>query len=268
MARAKKDDPSTAPVAAPDERAPLLRVEQLRQLIEYHNEQYFVFDAPEVPDAEFDALVRELRELEREHPELVTPDSPTQIPGGRAVLTFAPVEHRVRMLSLDNAFSREELLAWGVRIEKLVPGQVRFVAEPKLDGLAISLQYEAGHFSVGATRGDGRTGEDVSENLRTISAVPDRLRGKRIPEALEVRGEVFMPLAAFADLNRRQEAAGDRVFTNPRNAAAGSLRQKDARVTASRDLTLFCYEVGAVTGGPRRVRTRTRSRGWPSSAFP
>ncbi len=267
MARAKKQDPkaeeATAdePADAADERAPQLRVEQLRELIEYHNEQYFVFDAPEVPDAEFDALVRELRALEHAHPELVTADSPTQRPGGRPVSTFAPVDHRVRMLSLDNAFSRDELAAWAVRIEKLVPGAVRFVAEPKLDGLAISLQYEAGRFSIGATRGDGRTGEDVTENLRTISAVPDRLRGSRIPEAIEVRGEVFMPLGAFAELNRRQDAAGDRLFTNARNAAAGSLRQKDARVTASRDLTLFCYEVGAVTGGPR-LRTHEETLAW------
>ena len=230
-------------------------------MIDYHNEQYFVFDAPEVPDAEFDALVRELRELERQHPELVTPDSPTQRPGGRPVSTFAPVEHRLPMLSLDNAFSRDELIAWGVRIEKLVPGAVRFVAEPKLDGLAISLRYLEGRFSVGATRGDGRTGEDVTENLRTISAVPDRLRGKRVPADLEVRGEVFMPLGGFEELNRRQGEAGDRLFTNARNAAAGSLRQKDARVTASRDLTIFCYEVGAVTGGPR-LRSHEDTLAW------
>ena len=230
-------------------------------MIDYHNEQYFVFDAPEVPDAEFDALVRELRELEREHPELVTPDSPTQRPGGRPVSTFAPVEHRVPMLSLDNAFSHDELIAWGARIDKLVPEAVRFVAEPKLDGLAISLRYREGRFSVGATHGDGRTGEDVTENLRTISAVPDRLRGKRVPADLEVRGEVFMPLAAFEELNRRQAAGGDRLFTNARNAAAGSLRQKDARVTASRDLTMFCYEVGAVTDGPR-LRSHEDTLAW------
>ncbi len=242
-------------------RAQELRAGQLRALIDYHNEQYFVFDAPEVADAEFDALVRELREIEREHPELVTPDSPTQRPGGRPVSTFSPVEHRVPMLSLDNAFSRDELSAWGTRIEKFVPGAMRFVAEPKLDGLAISLQYRDGRFSVGATRGDGRTGEDVTENLRTVSAVPGRLRGKRVPTDLEVRGEVFMPLAAFEELNRRQAAAGDRLFTNARNAAAGSLRQKDARVTASRDLTMFCYEVGAVTGGPR-LRSHQETLAW------
>jgi DNA ligase (NAD+) len=237
------------------------RAKQLRELIEYHNEQYFVFDAPEVADTEFDALVKELRELERAHPELLTPDSPTQRPGGRPVSTFAPVEHRLAMLSLDNAFSREELIAWGTRIEKLVPGALRFVAEPKLDGLAISLQYEEGRFTVGSTRGDGHTGENVTENLRTLAAIPDRLKGKRVPERLEVRGEVFMPLAAFDELNRRQGAAGDRLFTNARNAAAGSLRQKDASVTASRDLTLFCYELGAVTGGPKR-RTHEETLAW------
>jgi len=237
------------------------RAQQLRELIDYHNEQYFVFDAPEVADAEFDALVKELRELEGAHPELITADSPTQRPGGRPASTFSPVEHRVRMLSLDNAFSRDELIAWGTRIEKLVPSSLRFVAEPKLDGLAISLQYEQGRFTVGATRGDGRTGEDVTQNLRTVKAVPERLKGKHIPDQLEVRGEVFMPLAAFEELNRRQGEAGDRLFTNARNAAAGSLRQKDAGVTASRDLTMFCYEVGAVAGGPR-LRTHEETLAW------
>jgi DNA ligase (NAD+) len=237
------------------------RARELRELIDYHNEQYFVFDAPEVADAEFDALVKELRELEGAHPELITPDSPTQRPGGRPASTFSPVEHRARMLSLDNAFSRDELLAWGTRLEKLVPSALRFVSEPKLDGLAISLQYEKGRFTVGATRGDGRTGEDVTENLRTVKAVPERLKGKRIPDQIEVRGEVFMPLAAFEELNRRQGAAGERLFTNARNAAAGSLRQKDASVTASRDLTMFCYEVGAVVGGPR-LRTHEETLAW------
>jgi DNA ligase (NAD+) len=252
VARAKNDQPKSAEQ---------LRVEELRELIEYHNEQYFVFDAPEVADAEFDALIRELRALEQEHPELLTPDSPTQRPGGRPASTFAPVEHRAPMLSLDNAFSREELFAWGTRIEKLVPGPIPYVAEPKLDGLAISLQYTDGRFTTGATRGDGRTGENVTENLRTIKLVPERLSGKRIPELIEVRGEVFMPLGAFEELNRRQAAADDRLFTNARNAAAGSLRQKDASVTGSRDLTLFTYEVGAVKGGPR-LRTHEDTLAW------
>ena len=237
------------------------RARELRELIEYHNEQYFVFDAPEVADAEFDALVKELRALEGANPALITPDSPTQRPGGRPASTFAPVEHHARMLSLDNAFSREELDAWGTRIEKLVLNPLRFVAEPKLDGLAISLQYEHGRFTVGATRGDGRVGEDVTQNLRTVKVVPDHLLGKRIPERIEVRGEIFMPLAAFAELNQRQAAAGERLFTNARNAAAGSLRQKDASVTASRDLTMFSYEVGEVVGGPK-LRTHEETLAW------
>ena len=212
--------------------------------------------------------MRELRELEAAHPDLVTPDSPTQRPGGRPASTFAPVVHRARMLSLDNAFSFDELQAWATRIEKLVPQAVRYVVEPKLDGLAISLQYEGGRFTVGATRGDGVTGEDVTENLRTIAAIPKKLKGKDVPALLEVRGEVFMPLASFADLNRRQGEAGDRLFVNARNAAAGSLRQKDASVTASRDLTVFCYQIGAQEGGPR-LRTHSETLEWLRSlGFP
>jgi DNA ligase (NAD+) len=256
MARAKSTT-EPAPAAEPDS----LRVAELRKLIDYHNEQYFVFDAPEVSDAEFDALVRELRALEGEHPELVTPDSPTQRPGGRPAVTFAPVEHREPMLSLDNAFSRDELLAWGTRVQKLVPGAIRYVAEPKLDGLAISLQYEGGRFTIGATRGDGRTGENVTENLRTIRAVPDVLSGKRVPDQLEVRGEIFMPLPAFEELNRRQGEAGERLFTNARNAAAGSLRQKDSSITATRDLALFTYAIGAMKGGPR-LRSHEELLAW------
>ena len=239
------------------------RVEELRELIDYHTERYFVFDEPEVADAEFDALVRELRELETKHPSLVTPDSPTQRPGGRPASTFSPVVHHVPMLSLDNAFSREELVAWGTRIQRLITEPIRFVAEPKLDGLAISLQYVDGVFTVGATRGDGVTGEDVTENLRTIKAVPQKLKGKAkdIPALLEVRGEVFMPLGAFEALNQRQGAAGERLFTSPRNAAAGSLRQKDPGITATRDLTLYAYQLGAQEGGPR-LRTHQETLEW------
>ncbi len=238
------------------------RAAQLRDLVEYHNERYFVFDEPEVGDAEFDDLVRELRELEQQYPSLVTPDSPTQRPGGRAASTFAPVRHRVPMLSLDNAFAHDELFAWGTRIERLVSDPIRYVGEPKLDGLAISLQYEDGRFAVGATRGDGQTGEDVTENLRTLADVPERLKkSSKAPRLLEVRGEVFMPLAAFEALNRRQEEAGQRQFTNARNAAAGSLRQKDPRVTATRDLAIYCYQLGAVEGGPR-LRTHGETLAW------
>jgi len=237
------------------------RVAQLREQIDYHTDRYFVLDAPEIADADFDALVVELRELEAKYQSLVTPDSPTQRPGGRPASTFAAVTHQVPMLSLDNAFSREELFAWGARIERLVPNPIRFVGEPKLDGLAISLQYEHGRFTVGATRGDGVTGEDVTENLRTIADVPKKLKGKRIPDLLEVRGEVFMPLKAFAALNERQAAAGDRLFTNARNAAAGSLRQKDPQITATRDLAIYCYQLGAREGGPR-LKSHEETLAW------
>jgi DNA ligase (NAD+) len=239
------------------------RVARLREQIEYHNDRYFVEDEPEIADADFDALVRELRELEAHHPSLVTPDSPTQRPGGQVASTFAPVVHRQPMFSLDNAFSREDLLAWGTRIQRIVTEPIRFVAEPKLDGLAISLQYEDGRFTVGATRGDGVTGEDVTENLRTIAAVPQKLkgRGKDLPALLEVRGEVFMPLAAFETLNKRQGDAGERLFTSPRNAAAGSLRQKDPGITGTRDLTLYAYQLGAKEGGPR-LRTHQEMLAW------
>jgi DNA ligase (NAD+) len=246
------------------------RARQLRELIEYHNERYFVFDEPELADAEFDALVRELRALEAEHPSLVTSDSPTQRPGGRPASTFAPVTHRLPMLSIDNAFSREELLAWGTRVQRLVTEPIRFVAEPKLDGLAVSLTYVDGVFSIGATRGDGVTGENVTENLRTLSDIPPKLKGKAkdIPALLEVRGEVLMPLAAFGALNRRQGDAGERLFTNARNAAAGSLRQKDPGITATRDLALFTYQLGIKEGGPR-LRTHEETLGWMKSlGFP
>jgi DNA ligase (NAD+) len=237
------------------------RVQSLRELIEYHTQRYFNDDNPEISDAEFDDLVKELRALEAAHPSLITDDSPTQRPGGQAISTFAPVNHRVRMFSLDNAFDHDELRAWATRIEKLVPQKITYVAEPKLDGLAISLQYENGTFVRGATRGDGVTGEDVTENLRTIKAVPQKLKGKDVPTLLEVRGEVFMPLAGFEELNKRQEAAGERLFVNARNAAAGSLRVKDVSITASRDLTLYCYQPGLIEGGPK-LKTHTETLAW------
>lgn len=232
-------------------RDPVARVGELRALIDYHTDRYFLDDAPEIADAEFDALVRELRELEAAHPELVTPDSPTQRPGGARSATFAAVRHATPMLSLDNAFSREELQAWHDRIVKLVTDPVTFVGEPKLDGLAISLLYEGGRLIRAATRGDGVTGEDVTPNVGTIASIPKRLQGADVPARVEVRGEVFMPLASFEELNRRQGEAGERLFANPRNAAAGSLRQKDARVTASRDLDFYGYQPGIQEGGPR-----------------
>ena len=226
------------------------RAAALRSQIVHHNERYHVLDDPEVSDAEYDELVRELRVLEETHPELVQPDSPTQSVGAAPLSTlFAPVEHRVPMMSLDNAFSFEELEAWGKRMVRFVAGDIVLVCELKIDGVALSLLYEDGRLVRGATRGDGRVGEDVTDNVRTITVIPDRLRG-RPPKVLEVRGEVYMPATSFEDLNRRQEEAGARLFANPRNAAAGSLRQKDAKVTASRDLSFFGYQIGEIVGGP------------------
>ena len=223
-------------------------IEALREQIRYHNARYYELDEPEISDAEYDELVRRLLALEAEHPELVTEDSPTQRPGG--AVTFSPVAHLVPMLSLDNAFNLEDLEAWGKRLERLVADPVTFVGEPKLDGLAISLVYERGHLVRAATRGDGVTGEDVTANVLTIRSVPRRLRLTSPPAVVEIRGEVFMPLEAFADLNRRQGEAGKRLFANPRNAAAGSLRQIDPTITAGRNLAVFCYGVGALDPDP------------------
>ena len=247
-------------MSTPDEDT-VARVSSLRDLIGYHNERYYGSDEPEISDAEFDALLRELVELERQHPSLVDPDSPTQRPGGATQSTFAPVEHRVPMLSLDNAFSLDELLAWGARVERALVGSIRYVSEPKMDGLAMSLLYEDGRLVSGATRGDGRVGEDVTANVRTIGDVPKKLRGPKPPAVLEVRGEVYMPLRSFEELNRRQSEAEGRLFANPRNAAAGSLRVKDVSITASRDLAMFCYQLGAKTGGPV-LRTHMQTLEW------
>jgi DNA ligase (NAD+) len=223
-------------------------IEALREQIRYHNARYYELDEPEISDAEYDELVRRLLALEAEHPELITPDSPTQRPGGAA--TFSPVAHLVPMLSLDNAFDLADLEAWGKRLERLVPEPVAFVGEPKLDGLAISLVYERGHLVRAATRGDGVTGEDVTANVLTIRSVPRRLKLTSPPDVVEIRGEVFMPLEAFTDLNRRQGDAGKRLFANPRNAAAGSLRQLDPRITASRNLAVYTYGTGALDPEP------------------
>ena len=238
------------------------RAEELRDTIRHHDERYYGQDAPEISDAEYDTLMRELVALETEHPELVTPDSPTQAPGAASASTpFSEVRHLQPMFSLDNAFSRDELEAWGQRIARLVTDSISYVGEPKLDGLAISLLYEDGTLVRAATRGNGETGEDVTANVRTIDDVPERLQGKGLPSVLEVRGEVFMPLASFEELNRRQEEAELRLFANPRNAAAGALRQIDPTVTASRQLALFCYQPGEKRGGPR-LRTHHQTLEW------
>jgi DNA ligase (NAD+) len=229
---------------------PEIRIAELRAQIRHHDELYYGEDEPEISDAEYDALMVELRALEAAHPELVTTDSPTQKPGAATQSTFASVEHIVPMFSLDNAFSAEDLEAWEQRVAKTIGDEVRVVCEPKMDGLAISLLYENGTLVRGATRGDGAVGEDVTANVATIANIPHTLTGPRVPARLEVRGEVYMPIASFEALNERQAAANDKLFVNPRNAAAGSLRQKDATVTASRDLALFAYQLGAVEGGP------------------
>ena len=243
------------------------RIEALREQIRHHNYLYYVLDAPEIPDAEYDRLLRELQQLEAEHPELVTPDSPTQRVGAEPLKAFGEVRHEVPMLSLDNAFSDEELADFDRRVrERLGTDKpVDYAAEPKLDGLAVSLLYEDGVLVRGATRGDGTTGEDITQNVRTIPAVPLRLLGKGWPRRLEVRGEVYMSHEGFRRLNEMAEKKGHKPFVNPRNAAAGSLRQLDPRVTAERPLEIYCYGTGLVEGGrlpDRHTRTLDKLRSW------
>ncbi|HUS23887.1 MAG TPA: NAD-dependent DNA ligase LigA [Candidatus Binatia bacterium] len=222
-------------------RPPARRAAELRRLLEAHNHEYYVLDAPTVSDAEYDRLFRELQALEQQHPDLLVPDSPTQRVGGSAASQFAPVRHAVPMQSLNNCFNEDELRDFDRRVrEGLGVEMVDYVAEPKLDGLAISLTYERGVFTRGATRGDGETGEDITANLRTVRSIPLRLGGEP-PKLIEVRGEVYMPVAGFAQLNREQEKAGGKTFANPRNAAAGSLRQLDPKITASRPLAFAGY---------------------------
>ena len=227
------------------------QVRRLREQIEHHDYRYYVLDEPEVPDSEYDRLFRALQELEAAHPELVTPDSPTQRVGGAPLAAFEEIEHRIPMLSLDNALSADAMLEFDRRVRDRLDrdDDVRYVAEPKLDGLAISLRYQGGVLRQAATRGDGRRGENVTQNARTIGSVPLRLRGEDWPPLLEVRGEIFMPRRGFEALNARQRARGDKTFVNPRNAAAGSLRQLDPRVTAQRPLEMCCYSVGLVAEG-------------------
>jgi DNA ligase (NAD+) len=221
------------------------RAGELRNIITEHNYQYYVLDDPRVPDAEYDRLFRELQDLEAQYPDIVTPDTPTRRVGASAETTFEAVVHRIPMLSLDNAFSDEELRDFDRRVkDRLKTGEdIEYVCEPKLDGLAVSLHYESGVLTRAATRGDGYTGEDITANIRTIPSVPLRLRGDNAPELVEVRGEVYMPREGFETLNRRLADKGEKTFVNPRNAAAGSLRQKKPTVTARRPLELCAYSV-------------------------
>jgi DNA ligase (NAD+) len=240
------------------------RAAELRTLIVHHNELYHTLDAPEIPDAEYDLLVAELRRLEADHPELATPDSPTNMVGAAPSGLFAEVRHRVPMMSLDNAFDEAELRAWAERMRRQDPDldleSLPFSCEPKVDGVAMSLTYERGKFAQAATRGDGVTGEDVTANVATVTDVPKELAkaGGPYPRILEVRGEIYMPVAEFEAMNKRQADAGERLFVNPRNSAAGALRQKDPGVTATRPLHFWAYQVGVVEGAAAKSR-------WPAA---
>ncbi|HET7202162.1 MAG TPA: NAD-dependent DNA ligase LigA [Steroidobacteraceae bacterium] len=231
------------------------RARELREQIDHHIYRYYVLDDPEVSDAQFDALMRELQQLEAQHPDLADPDSPTQRVGGQAAREFRAVVHAVPMLSLENAFSEQDILDFDRRArERLDVERIEYSAEPKIDGLAVTLRYEHGRLVQAATRGDGTRGEDVTPNVRAIRAVPIQLRGARWPAVLEARGEVFMTRRSFEALNQRGLERGEKTFANPRNAAAGSLRQLDPSITAQRSLDLFFYGVGAIDGWtpPRR----------------
>ncbi|MCK5653716.1 MAG: NAD-dependent DNA ligase LigA [Dehalococcoidia bacterium] len=224
------------------------RVGKLREQINYHNHRYYVLDSPEISDAEYDALMAELRRLEEEHPELITPESPTQRVGAAPVEAFGVVEHPLPLLSLSNVFSYDELLAWHKRISNLVPGQdMDFVCELKLDGLAVALTYTEGRLTTGATRGDGYRGEDITQNLRTIKSIPLTVP-KDAPRKFEVRGEVYLSRSGFEKLNKERAEEGQPLFANPRNAAAGSVRQLDPRVTAKRPLDIYIYGLGYAEG--------------------
>ena len=255
---------ATAGAVAPED--PAARVAELREQLEHHNHQYYVLDNPSISDYEYDMLFRELVDLEEAHPELRTADSPTQRVGGAPIDAFTKVKHRIPMLSLGNAFSHEELRAWHKRVVGGVGEKVEYVTELKIDGLAMSLTYRDGKLAIGATRGDGSTGEDVTSNVRTIMDVPMRLRAGvgGVPPVIEVRGEVYMSNSAFAELNHRQEEEGKSLFQNPRNTAAGSIRQLDPRLTKQRKLQTFIYAMDP-TGNARKhaeVMERLRELGF------
>ena len=226
-------------------------IEKLRKQLRYHSHQYYVLDDPDIPDAQYDRLHKQLLALEDKYPELITADSPTQRVGSKPLATFEQIQHQKPMLSLDNVFTEDELLAFNQRLQGRLNSEesIEFTAEPKLDGLAISLRYEKGVLIYAATRGDGSTGENVTLNVRTMQSVPLRLLAEDFPDVLEVRGEVFMPKAGFAELNKQARQNEKKEFANPRNAAAGSLRQLDPAITAKRPLSLYCYGIGVVEGG-------------------
>ena len=226
-------------------------IAQLREQLEHHNHRYHVLDDPEIPDSEYDQILQKLKSLEAEHPELVTPESPTQRVGAAPLKSFGQIRHEMPMLSLDNSFNPEDQVDFNRRVKDRLnaSGDIEYACEPKLDGIAVSLLYENGLLVRGATRGDGATGEDITQNVRTIESIPLKLMGDDWPERLEVRGEIYIPKAGFDALNKRARAREEKVFVNPRNAAAGSLRQLDSRITAKRPLTMYCYSAGIVEGG-------------------
>ncbi|MGA5190063.1 NAD-dependent DNA ligase LigA [Streptomyces griseoincarnatus] len=243
MAGDKQAETTSVPAQAREQHA------TLAEQIDEHRFRYYVNDAPVISDAEFDRLLRELEELEERHPELRTPESPTQKVAGAYETEFTSVQHRSRMLSLDNTFNDEDLAAWAERIHRELGDQAfHFLCELKVDGLAVNLTYERGRLVRAATRGDGRTGEDITPNVRTIAEIPDRLKGGKVPDVVEIRGEVYFPMEKFQELNARLVEAGDKPFANPRNAAAGSLRQKDPRVTATRPLHMVVHGIGVLEG--------------------
>jgi DNA ligase (NAD+) len=227
------------------------KVASLREQINEHNYRYYVLDAPDIPDAEYDRLMNELKAIEAEYPQLQSPDSPTQRVGAEPLAAFQQVRHQMPMLSLDNAFSDEEVKEFNRRVSERLKSDtdIEYACEPKLDGIAVSLIYEKGLLVRGATRGDGETGEDITHNVKTLGSIPLRLRGKGFPSTLEVRGEIYMPKAGFNALNEQARKNEQKLFVNPRNAAAGSLRQLDSRITASRPLEFCAYSTGVIAGG-------------------
>ncbi|KPJ67793.1 MAG: aromatic ring-opening dioxygenase LigA [Coxiella sp. DG_40] len=235
------------------------RIKKLRSVIREHNYKYYVLDSPTISDAEYDRLFRELQELETQHPEFITPDSPTQRIGAEPLKEFASVKHKILMLSLQNVFSENELRAFDKRIKDRlhVNREIEYMCEPKFDGVSVSLLYEDGILTQAATRGDGAVGEDITQNAKTIASIPLKLHGKNYPKTLEVRGEVYIPTADFEKYNKLALGAGEKVFVNPRNAASGSLRQLDPKITAKRPLQIFCYSIVRMENGKLPIKHNT-----------
>ena len=260
---------STAPQQPPA--AAQKRAEKLRGEIDRHNYLYFVENAPRISDRDFDALMRELVELEQQYPSLQTPDSPTLRVGGAAIEGFRQVRHSVPMMSIDNTYSEEELREWADRVRKgLGEGaKVRYVLEPKVDGVAVSLRYEKGELIVAATRGDGRTGDDITHNARTVKSIPLKLQGTKPPAVLEVRGEIYMPNSVFQRINKQREEAGEPLFANPRNCTAGTLKQLDPKIAGSRSLRFLAHGFGETSDNELssyyEVLQRTKKLGLPIS---